>query len=230
MSTDKNRDTIQSNLLLGVPNIRHGFGDRKHPFPSSIIPKEHWELRRPQWKQVHGVAHAFISQPNALCREVDSLATQVAQCPIAVVTADCVPILLAKEDGSAIAAVHAGWRGTFSRILAETLSQIEPNPFHRSRWVAAIGPCAHPCCYEVSEELAEQFRSEFGGIATPTSTRHLDLPAVNRRVLEDHGVQRVEIINECTICSRTPQGEIRFESYRRDGQAAARQFSCIEIL
>jgi len=218
--------TLKSRLLEGIQGLRHGFGNRQEPVPSEFLPK--WDQLKPQWKQVHGIAIAEVKGPSDRCGEVDALFTRMPGQPIAVVTADCVPILLARRDGLAVAAVHAGWRGTRARILAELWRELSEKGERPADWVAAIGPSIGPCCYEVSEELARDFAAEFAavgeGIAVPR-TRHLDLPAINAAELRRLGVGEVDLLRACTLCSGGKEDPL-YCSYRRDG-TGTRQWSMI---
>jgi YfiH family protein len=138
---------------------------------------------------------------------------------VAVKTADCIPILLADERRRAVAAVHAGWRGTAGRIVGSAIAAMrqrfdtDPADLH-----AAIGPGIGKCCYEVGPEVSAQF-GEQGRV-------RLDLPAINRAQLIEAGVtaERVYASNLCTMC-----GVEEFESFRRDGAAAGRLYSFIGV-
>jgi YfiH family protein len=213
--------------LLIRHGITHAFGTRAEEIPETFA--ERWPLHKPRWKQVHGVALAEVRGPGAPCGEVDALWTRAPGQPIAVVTADCVPVLLARRDGGVVAAVHAGWRGTRARILRElwvTLASAGESP---SDWIAAVGPSIGPCCYEVSEELARDFVSHFGDHpAELVSPRHriLDLPALNAAELRAIGLGEVELLRACTRCTHESSGEFAFHSYRREG-GRTRQYSMI---
>jgi YfiH family protein len=134
---------------------------------------------------------------------------------IAIKTADCVPILLVDERHRAVAAVHAGWRGTVARIAAgavEAMSRrygTEPRDLH-----AAIGPGIGRCCYQVGPEVAAQFGQQ--------GRANIDLAGVNRSQLQEAGVtpERIYASNLCTMCQ--PED---FHSFRRDGEAAGRLYS-----
>jgi YfiH family protein len=211
---------LQSKLLLEA-GLKHGFGNRTEEMPA---PFADWIFGvRPRWKQVHGVSVAQVSAPGQICGEVDALWSERAGQPVGVITADCVPVLLARTDGSRVAAVHAGWRGTRAKITRALFTALGDSP---RDWIAAIGPAIGPCCYEVSEELAQDFHATFGEGAVPTH-RHLDLPAINAAELNDLGVARVDLIRACTKCSRDANGEFIYNSYRREG-SGTRQFSVIQ--
>lgn len=227
--------TLKSTLLNSIAGIEHGFGDRAESFPVFALPQ--WEDLRPSWKQVHGTALAEVTSARQECGEVDALFTQKNKTPIAIQTADCVPVLMASLDGKSVAAVHAGWRGTRHGILRSVWDALIEKGHHPQDWVAAIGPCAGPCCYEVSIELAEDFKNTFGAsnfrqpLASP---RHLDLASINEAELLKIGVQQVDTLRLCTICNRINTGgssltpSWRFNSYRREG-SGQRQWSVIKI-
>lgn len=223
-------DELQSPMLSGIPGILHGFGTRANPVPAPLL--EHWSRARPAWKQVHGTGSAEVRAPGERCGEVDALFSFKPLAPVGVVTADCVPVLLARRDGAAVAAIHAGWRGTRARILPALFRRLaSEHGEEASHWVAAIGPSIGPCCYEVSEELAEEFASEFrslgAGLAVPRQ-RYLDLPAINEAELRRLGIGEVQVLRACTRCGLTASGEPRFHSYRREG-GGTRQYSIIVV-
>jgi YfiH family protein len=216
---------LTSQLLSVIPGVRHGFGTRGENIPDAMVLE--WTRSAPHWKQVHGVACAEVIAPAQECGEVDALYTLQPKVPIAVVTADCVPILLARISGGAVAAVHAGWRGTRAGIVRELWKKLSFLGERPSDWVAAVGPAIGPCCYEVSEELAEDFLKTFGAPAVPRH-RILDLPGINRTELLSLGLREVEVLRNCTRCSLASDGvpEPLFHSYRREG-GGTRQYSMI---
>jgi YfiH family protein len=173
-------------------------------------------------QQVHGVEVLRVGAAErgrgALSREdalgpADALVTDVPGLPLAVLVADCVPVYLYDPVKNVIGIAHAGWRGTFDRIAAHTVERMrgewgcEPGDLR-----ALIGPSAGPCCYEVSEELAEQFRAA-GLVARE---RMVDLWASNARVLVEAGVaaDNIRTAGLCTLCSN------RFHSHRRSATHA----------
>lgn len=223
---------LSSSVLAKVPGIRHGFGVLGESIPAPLA--QAWEAKRPRWQQVHKIDLAHVQAPGQVCGEVDGLYTRAADIPISVMTADCVPVVLARRDGGAGAAVHAGWRGTRAHILGALWDQLLSQGERPGDWVAAIGPAIGPCCYEVSEELAADFEKEYSrlgaGVAVPRY-RHLDLQAVNAGVLKELGVSEVEILRACTRCAlahapRSGDGQPQplLHSYRREG-GGTRQYS-----
>ncbi len=92
----------------------------------------------------------------------DALFTREPGLLLAVQTADCIPILLADTRLHAVAAIHAGWRGTLRRIAAKTLGRMQMEFGTRPEdVVAALGPGIGRCCYEVGEDVAREFNAQF---------------------------------------------------------------------
>jgi YfiH family protein len=157
---------------------------------------------------------------------VVSVTPGVAAC---VSVADCVPVLLADPVGGAVAAIHAGWRGTAARAAAEGVRALAREGAEPGRLVAAVGPSIGPCCYEVSPELADRFGREIGpeAVALGGGAPRLDLWRANVRVLLDAGLaaERIEVVGRCTACERE-----LFFSHRRDAGRTGRQVGFIAPL
>jgi YfiH family protein len=155
----------------------------------------------------------------------DALITRTPRILLGVKTADCVPVLLADARTRACAAVHAGWRGTLSSIIARTLERMNAEYGTQAADIsAAIGPAANACCYEVGSDVIEAFREKFvdaDHLFTPTRDRHalVDLQRANREQLSAAGVSPEQIYTAplCTMC-RTDL----FFSYRREKRAHGR--------
>jgi purine-nucleoside/S-methyl-5'-thioadenosine phosphorylase / adenosine deaminase len=162
-------------------------------------------------RQVHGTAVLEVTGREAAPAEADALVTTRRSLPLAVMTADCVPVALASEAEGMVAAVHVGWRGLVAGIVQRALRL-----FGKPREVvAAIGPAIGPCHYEVGPEVVEAVRRAAGDstVASPASGRpHLDLEATVEGVLRAGDVQAVERSGACTACEPA-----RFFSHRRDG-------------
>ncbi len=215
---------LRSPLLDQIKTIRHGFGTQSEPIPGVTL--KHW-ADRPIWKQIHGTEISRVHQSGQNCGSVDALVTQIPQLPIAVVTADCVPLLFAHRSGRSIAAVHAGWRGTIARLTEKLWDLLIQEGEHPREWVAAIGPSIGPCCYEVSPELIENFKSKFPEVDPARwnpRERMLDLGSLHREILGKIGLGSIDSISACTRCSEKPT----FYSYRR-GDRESRQYSAIII-
>ncbi|MCA1641301.1 MAG: peptidoglycan editing factor PgeF [Acidobacteria bacterium] len=188
----------------------------------SLLPGD-WTLAA-CW-QVHGTSLRVVRaqpEPRGVGEEerCDAVATDLARVLVGVKTADCVPLLLGDARTGACAAVHAGWRGTSSSIVALALRRMkEEYGTHPADVIAAIGPAALGCCYEVGAEVVEIFKTRFPEYAdslfTPTHEGRalVDLHEANRRQLLDAGVpgENVHAAPLCTMC-RTDL----FFSYRRE--------------
>lgn len=215
---------ITSALLTSIPGIVHGFGTDAELVPRVLQPR--WDLR-PSKKQVHGTRAAGIVSVRQPVGEADAFHTSAAGIPVSVITADCVPLLLARRDGSQVAAVHAGWRGLAGGIIPAVLEELKGG----HEWVAAVGPTICPSCYEVSPELARDFAQRFPGIATNEllpQPRHLNLRAVAAHQLRLGGVEAIDHVGGCTCCARDEHGTRIFRSYRR-GDRNSQQHSGLFI-
>ena len=159
--------------------------------------------------QVHG---ARVVRANGRGEEADAIWTDERRRPLIVVTADCLPVALARLDGvPAVALVHVGWRGLVGGVLASARAALG------GRLVAAaVGPGIGPCCYEVQEDVAAPVRAAFGlGLL---HDGRLDLRAAVERALRGAGAVRVDHVEACTACD-----EQRFFSHRRDRGLTGRQ-------
>jgi YfiH family protein len=146
---------------------------------------------------------------------------------LAVRAADCVPVLLADRQSGAVAAVHAGWRGTAAGAAKSAVEALQARYGTRPHdLAAAVGPSIGPCCYEVGAHLRGEFASHpradawFSALPTP----HLDLWTATRDQLEDAGVSGRHI-HVCRLC--TFDHPALFHSYRRDGTRAGRLVAAI---
>ena len=140
----------------------------------------------------------------------DGLVTSVAGRPMTLLTADCLPIAIAARDGSRLALLHAGWRGLEAGIAGEGARSVA------AASVAAVGPGAGPCCYEVQEDVAAPLRALFGDDVIRDG--RADLWMCAERALRAAGVEEVAVAGECTICN----GD-RYFSHRRDHGVTGRQ-------
>ncbi len=194
--------------LDAFPWLLHGFGTRLAGIPAQFA-------HLATLKQIHSASCIAAQGRAGLLGEGDALLENAPGCVVAIKTADCIPVLLIDQRLRAVAAVHAGWRGTVARIAPAALDAMRQRFGTRPEDVhAAIGPGIGKCCYEVGAEVAAQFGGQ--------GRAHIDLTAVNRRQLEEIGVtpSRIYASNLCTMCR---PGE--FDSFRRDKQAAGRMHS-----
>jgi YfiH family protein len=203
--------------LLSAAGVEHGFGTRQARAPSAVI--------RP--RQVHGVAVAQVGPEGELDREeADAVISNRPGSAVGIVTADCVPILVASASGHAVAAVHAGWRGLAAGVVEAGLAALRARGHPAEEIVAVIGPRIGHCCYEVDAPVMDPLRARFGpGLEEASRLSRpehwwLDLGRLVALDLLRMGVasDRLGILTDaCTAC-----GAGRFDSYRRDGPAAGR--------
>jgi YfiH family protein len=211
------------------------------------------EFRLIALKQFHSDIILLFDTPSTDPCRGDASITNRPGLLLAIQTADCVPILLVDPKKRAIAAIHAGWRGTLARIAAKTIGKMQMHFGTKpADLLAAIGPCIGPCCYEVGTEVATQFLSQFADAADyfdefrtgdepnpvqwlnmmppghqpPPKGVLLDLPKANRSQLLSAGLrpQNVHTIDLCTSC----HPDILF-SYRKQGPASGRLMSVIGL-
>ncbi len=188
--------------------LEHGFGTR-HSTGLAADP------RLATLHQVHSDICVPAGGRSGLLGDGDALLENTPGRLVAVKTADCIPILLVDDEHRAVAAVHAGWRGTVAGIVQRAVRRIgEEFGTHPDRLHAAIGPGIGKCCYEVGPEVAAHF-----GEKGPC---HIDLAEANRRQLLDAGVpgEQIYVAQLCTKC-----GVDDFESYRRDKEKSGRMLS-----
>ncbi|HEX7285389.1 MAG TPA: peptidoglycan editing factor PgeF [Candidatus Angelobacter sp.] len=207
-------------------------------------------------RQVHSdLVHVVRSLPDANLTG-DGLITCLPRIVLAILTADCLPVLLVDSRNKAVGAFHAGWRGTAARIVEKGVGLMRREFGTRPEDVrAAIGPGIQQCCYEVGEELRTKFESQFTygselfrevkesdavrekypllflnqrapGHGDPCLKLHLDLREANRRQLLAAGVPREQIV---ALPDCTACGTSRFFSHRAEKGRTGRMMAVIGI-
>ncbi len=244
-----------------IPLLAHGFGCA--PIDPSQAPQEDFDnLAAWRRETVHAAETTFrqlhelpdepvlrvrqIHSPNLLVvAKNDTFVppTDVIRCDgiitnrpglfVAVKTADCMPVLMMDPKKRVVAAVHAGWRGSYEKILSRSLKQMRKSFGTEPEDVlVALGPSARACCYEVGEELAKIFVDRYGEQAVVSggenSNYHLDLVYVNRQQAVAKGIkeENIHIFDICTMCSN----DVPLYSYRRHGAATGRMLNVIGLL
>jgi purine-nucleoside/S-methyl-5'-thioadenosine phosphorylase / adenosine deaminase len=178
-------------------------------------------------RQVHGDRVIVARAPAEPSEDADAIISAQPGLAACVSVADCVPILIGDPRSGAVAAVHAGWRGTLAHTAERAVEALAREVgAHPGDLLAAIGPAIGPCCYEVSPDLARVFRDDLGPrVAEPHSgCTRVDLWLANEIVLRKAGLsgERIEVLGRCTACEPDT-----FFSHRRDRGRTGRQVGFI---
>jgi polyphenol oxidase len=171
----------------------------------------------PRWlRQVHGsVVHRVLAPPHAGAPEpeADASVTDARGVVLAILTADCLPVVFCNRAGTEIAVAHAGWRGLAGGVLEATVAAMHSAPGELLAW---LGPAAGPASYEIGAEVFDAFVTGDAGAATafaPTRPGHwrVDLYALARRRLQAAGVEAIHGGDRDTIADMA-----HWFSHRRD--------------
>lgn len=169
--------------------------------------------QEPAWlEQTHSTRCIVVEKTSN--RNADAAITREPNRCLAIMTADCLPIVLSNDTGTEIAAIHAGWRGLADGVIEETLSTLH-HPV--SSFIAWIGPSACGQCYEVGEEVKDNFTQRYAfapqSFISDQEKWLANLPKLAQFILQKNGIRQVYQTNHCTIEEKN-----LFYSYRRDGQ------------
>ena len=209
-------------------------------------------------RQIHSTQVLRVDGTTAADRAVlsgDGLMTDEPGVVLGIQTADCIPVLVADTKSHAVAAFHAGWRGTVNRIVEAGVGKMRLEFGSDPRdLVAAIGPGIGQCCYAIGEEVLHEFQSQFSyanelfrevydsdpirnkypmlflsarapGHSDIGPQLHLDLAEANRRQLLDAGLTAISLVSECTSCLPG-----RYFSHRGERGFAGRMLSAIGVI
>ncbi|MCR5663080.1 MAG: peptidoglycan editing factor PgeF [bacterium] len=179
---------------------------------------------------VHGDHTVILDEPVRALRIGDACATACANVPMMITTADCVPVLFHDPVKNAVCLAHAGWRGTVANIVGSAVKAMRDNFGSQPADIqAAVGPSIGPCCFEVGDEVVEQFLTAFPGqdIIQPYRKKHtIDLWEANYLLLLEAGIAPENI---CVSCICTACHSELFYSYRRDRGVTGRMASAIML-
>jgi YfiH family protein len=224
------------------PYARHGFttrdrgigpsgGNRSLEALAALMDLEPTSIVRA--RQVHGcgVIEVRAGQEVSASQPADALISADPLRAVAVAVADCVPILIADRRRRAVAAVHAGWRGTASRIVVAAVEALAQSGVPASDVLVAIGPSIGPCCYQVDAPVRDAVSAGSHGASewlTPDGDSHwrLDLWRANRDQLLEAGVA-ADAIHVSRYCTADHLDDCY--SYRKEGAAAGRMFGAIRL-
>lgn len=181
--------------------------------------------------QMHADAVVELTAQASPHIEADGIWTRDADVVLAILSADCVPVLMADSKGRAVAAVHAGWRGTKSRVVTRMVERLQAAAGifpHELR--AVMGPAIGPCCFHIGHDTATQLRQAYPSCTQAIGPRRAhkttaDLWGLNRQALIEAGLEPTSIASMqiCTACTND------YFSYRRDKGATGRQAGVIAL-
>ena len=182
----------------------------------------------PLWlQQVHGVdvlqadiGAGALNGPDDVAPVADAAVTQRRGQVLAIMVADCLPVMLSNSAGTVLGVAHAGWRGLAAGVLEQTLGVMQRRTFETDAWCAWVGPSIGPDAFEVGAEVHDAYVSDDPLAAQCFRKRDdrahkwwCDLPALAERRLRRMDVQNVVLARQCTVSE--PDS---FFSYRRDGR------------
>ncbi|UFH54317.1 peptidoglycan editing factor PgeF [Spirosoma sp. KNUC1025] len=176
--------------------------------------------------QVHGMDILYTTEPGRF-NGYDALITNQPGLLIGVTVADCVPILIYDHANKAVAAIHAGWRGTVGAIVTKTLTRMHQQfGTTPAQCYAYVGTCIDECSFEVGPEVADQFDATFKREDTQTGKAYIDLKKANAQFLLDFGIPEAQI-------ERSPFSTVlnnsTYFSYRAEHGQTGRMLAVIAI-
>ena len=175
----------------------------------------------PLWlDQVHGAAVLDADADSGLVvPTADASVTTRCNRVLAILTADCLPVVVTNESATVLGVAHAGWRGLATGVLQNLVSSLRDRAHSQDRYVAWLGPCIGPTAFQVGTDVLETFvalhhdaRQFFRPDAQVAGRWLCDLPGLAQMVLRTAGVDAVTWCGDCTV-----RDSRRFFSYRRDG-------------
>jgi YfiH family protein len=198
----------QNNLALHVGDDQaRVIANRQQLVNTLALPAE------PEWLvQTHSTDCVIVEEERN--READAAITRIPNTPLAIMTADCLPIVLCNPAGTEIAAIHAGWRGLANGVIENTLEKMKSGPNTLMAW---IGPAICQDCYQIGEEVRETFSARYPYTKATFSLKgshwHANLSKMAELILHAQGVQAVYPSGACTF-----ERNNEFYSYRREAQ------------
>lgn len=188
-----NEQHVQANRLALISSLR--------------LPNE------PIWLEQTHSNHCIVAE-NDTNRCADAAVTRHKAYPLAIMTADCLPIMLCNKQGTEIAAIHAGWRGLVNGIVENTLAKMQSSPETLMAW---IGPAICQTCYQVGQEMQQAYINRYP--YTEATFHHqgshcyANLPKMAELILNEQSVTAVFQSAACTFELKN-----KFYSYRREAQ------------
>lgn len=183
--------------------------NRKNLYHQFALPNE------PEWlNQTHSKRCVLID--NDLNRDADASVTRTANRVLAIMTADCLPIMISNKQGDEIAAIHAGWRGLADGVIESTLEMLQ-SP--RKDLLAWIGPGICGNCYETKDDVKNTFINRYQqtshAFINSNDKMYTNLPLLAEIILKDSGISDVYQSQQCTYETKNSD---KYFSYRRENQ------------
>ena len=208
-------------IWKGAEVIVTGLSDNEITLPGGVNLKQPLQTHTSNIGIVRDLAEEFP--------ETDGLISFDPHIAVGVRTADCQPVLLYAPDIRAVAAVHAGWRGTIAHIGRKAAQMLKESGAEATRIKAFLGPSVCGECYEVSKDLVTDFRA--AGFRSIDRDDHLDLARLNAEDLETAGVMsgNIRTLGHCTLHTRAGN-TYAYPSWRRTPGTSRRLISAIRLL
>lgn len=170
-------------------------------------------MNAPQWLEQTHSTHCVVIEEE-ITRQADAAITRQPNQALAIMTADCLPIVICNNEGKEIAAIHAGWRGLVNGIIENTLNKMQSMPNSLMAW---IGPSICQSCFEVGDEVYAAFQQHYPFTTCAFQSQQekwlANLPYIAELILQHQLIGAVYQAKTCTFEQKN-----RFYSYRRETQ------------
>ena len=228
-TVNRQKTLVKNRKINSIPGISEAFTTRRIKNKNSV--KKALKIKKlHNLKQVHGNRVVAAGKRFKTGVKADAIITSETNTPIAVKVADCVAMIIVDPRNKAVAAVHAGWRGTAKRIIVKAIKAMKKKFKSRpSEMIVSLSPAIRSCCYETGKDIYNKLKKDgdFSNIFTIRGGRvYMDLHKANKNLLLRAGLRNKNIyVNDiCTFCNRK-----LYHSYRRDGKKAGRMYSIVQI-
>ena len=216
---------VEASALMMIPNLEEPEAEKSNFSAFALTPE-----------QTHSCNVGIAKRRYDCFPDTDALITFERDLPVGVHTADCVPIVIYAEDIPAVAAVHAGWKGTLNGIVDKTLDILFEHGDDPTKIFVVFGPSISQKSYEVDQSLADEFieagfgeyvSSEFADKKKP----HIDLQGVNAERFRRRGIpeSNIKLSDSCTFDSKDSNGDYLYPSYRRN-KTKKRMLTAVSLL
>jgi YfiH family protein len=218
--------SVTPKIFLPFQNIIALQTTREWPVEEQLKERGISEHNLASAKQIHGKEILFAESAGK-AEGYDAIITNKKNIFVSAATADCTPVLIYDSKTKAVAAIHAGWRGTVLQIVSETLLRMkEEFGTEAKNCFAFIGACISECSFEVGEEVAEKFEPAFVRWDEAKKKHFVDLKKANKKQLLDFGIpeSQVEVSEDCTVLNNE-----KYFSYRKEKGKTGRMISVIGV-